>query len=199
MLLLLRKADLVQELLRMGADLRAENDRKATALMFAAEYGQPAVVQLLQEAYGQPAVTADELLRSAKLAAHEEEFTEQPGSQHAAAFTRLAKELHRLYPTSVQQLFQDPNPVPVAAAIAALLHGWASDTSSIDSQRAAVCEQQQDVARERKAAQQLLLSMACMRKFPQQGHVQGVDETGCSRKRPRRDYSAASPGHCCCF
>jgi ankyrin repeat protein len=179
--------NLVEELLRMGADLRAENSRGNTALAVAAEYGQAAVVELLLEVRGQPQVTSWDLARAAKLPARDELLVQQPTSQHVAVFTRLVKELHRWYPANVQLLFQDPNPVPAVAAMAALLDGWASDVSGIDAQRAAVRAQEQDVGHEKKAVQQLLLSMACAKRFAPHELLQGVDGGGGSRKRPRPD------------
>jgi hypothetical protein len=137
------------------------------ALAYAADGGHAPVVQCLLEVWGQPAVTAAALVHAAKLAA---------GRLHKAAYAVLAKELQRLYPAESYQQFEGQYPVLMAFAFAAVIPQWVSEVSSVDERQAALHQHELDVAREKKAAQSLLLSMACMAKNGHQGSGDVADE-----------------------
>jgi hypothetical protein len=72
----------------------------------------------------------------------------------------LPKELQKLYPAELHQLFEGEDPVPAAAAVAAVLAAGASDVSSMDEQRAVVCAREAAVASEKHALQQLVVHVA---------------------------------------
>jgi hypothetical protein len=80
------------------------------------------------------------------------------------AFAWLAKELRKLDPAELQLLFEGEDPVPAADALEAVMDSWASDASSVDEQRAAVCEREKAVAKEQQALQQLVVHIAGMAK-----------------------------------
>jgi hypothetical protein len=170
------KTDLVQQLLRMGADPRLQDVHGETALDYAASVGRLDFVQIMLEAWGQPAATSGDLVRAAKLAmmAHNEPtfwIYQQQDRQPMVTFVRLAKELHKLYPEDLQELFVFPPPVPAGAAVAALLDSRASDVSGMQWQRAALRKQEEDVAKEEMRVQQLLLAVASMRQRSQRETV----------------------------
>jgi ankyrin repeat protein len=119
----------VQLLLRKGANPQLRSVDNKTALHAAADAGCADVVRLLLEAWGEPQIPAADLVAAAKAAAFE---------GHMAAFAWLAKELQRLYPAELHQLFEGNTRVSGITAAAAVLDAWASDTSSLDEQRAAV-------------------------------------------------------------
>jgi hypothetical protein len=174
--------EVMQLLLRKGANPRLRTHRGKTALVIAARKGHVGLVQLLLEAWGQPEVTAAELAKAAKAAASTH------GVHHMAAFARLAKELHRLDPAELQQLFQGQQRVPLDEALAAVLDGWASDVSSIDEQLAALRRREEDLAVEKAGVQQLIVRMAGMAVHAQQGHadMETYDMEACSADWPWR-------------
>jgi hypothetical protein len=112
-------------------------------------------VQQLLEAWGETQVPAADLVEAAKEAA---------AGGHMATLAVLIKELRRLYPDQLHQLFEVEDPVSAVDAAAALTDAWAADVSSIDEQRAAVRRREEDVASERQAVQHLIVGMACMAK-----------------------------------
>jgi hypothetical protein len=87
---------------------------------------------------------------------------------HTATVALLARELRKLYPSELQQLYEDENPLPPAAALTAVLNAWAADISSLDEQRAAVCKQEADVGMKQAVLQQLVVGVAGMAKLAQQ-------------------------------
>jgi ankyrin repeat protein len=161
--------EVVQQLLRRRANPQLRNEDGHTAVWAAAFMGYEGIVQLLLEAWGQPEIPAADLVAAAKVAA---------GNKHATAFARLAKELRRLYPAEVQQLFEGENSVSAVRAAKAVLDAWASDVSSLDEQRAAVRKKEADVAEERQALQQLMVGMAGMAKQAQQDLAKLSQQSG---------------------
>jgi hypothetical protein len=153
------RLDVTALLLRRGADLRLRDDVFCMPLFFAAQEGCTALLQLLLEAWGQPEVPAADLVAAAKAAAFR---------QHMAALAQLVKELQRLHPSELPQLFEGAEPVSPAQAAAALADAWASDVSSLDKQRAAVRRWEEDVAQEKAAVQHLIVGMASVAKAAQE-------------------------------
>jgi ankyrin repeat protein len=154
--------EMAKLLLRMGANPQLRDALGRTALQAAAWAGSTDIVQLLLKSWGEPEVTAVDLVQAAKLAVRK-------GRMEALA--RLAKELQRLYPAELRQLFEGEHPVSATAAAAATLDAWASDVSSLDEQRAAVRRREEDVASEKAAVQQLIVGMAGVAKHAQQRHA----------------------------
>jgi hypothetical protein len=77
--------------------------------------------------------------------------------QKMATMVQLIRELHKLYPRELQQLFVGGHPVPAAPALAAVLEAW---ISSLDELRAGIFETEDDVQIEKGAVQQLLVQVA---------------------------------------
>lgn len=128
------RLDVVTLLLRWRANPQLRTDSDHIALYQAANAGHKAAMQLLLEAWGQPGVPAFDLVEAAKAAAH---------NKHMAASVQLSKELHRLWPEEMPQLFERMNPVSGPQAVAALANGWNMEGSSLDEEAAAV---QQEMA-----------------------------------------------------
>lgn len=145
-------------LLAASANVNPPDSYGWTPLHVAAARGHLGVVQLLLEAWGM-SVPAVDLVGAVKTAAFN-------GCQKSLAL--LIKELWKLHPAELQQLFEGEYRVPVADTLAAVLDAWASDVSSKDERWATVREQEEDAAREKRAVQQLLVGVAGMAKAAQQ-------------------------------
>jgi ankyrin repeat protein len=146
----------VQLLLRLGANPQVRNAFDKTALHAAAKSSHVGIVQLLLEAWGQPQITADDLATAAQGAAYPTSIC----NLARPPFAWLAKELRRLYPAELHQVFEGQQAVPPARALAVVLNAWASDVSSLDEQRAAVRVREEAVARETAAMQQVVVAIA---------------------------------------
>jgi hypothetical protein len=146
----------VQVLLTSGANPQLLNASHTTTLaVTAALCGHKGIVSLLLQACGQPQVTADDLMIAARIAVTQ---------QHMDTAARLFKELQKLYPADLQQLFEGPDSATFAAAV---LHAWALDVNSFEEQQAAVSKREEDVLMEKRGVQQLIVSVAGMTKHAQ--------------------------------
>jgi hypothetical protein len=116
------------------------------------------VVEVLLEAWGQPPPTAAALVKAAQLAASTS--VRRRPRQSKAAFARLALELQKLYPAEVPQLLGELPAAVYPTATAAVLELCAGALGSI-------AQQKQDVAQEKAAVPELLLSVAGMAKSAQ--------------------------------
>jgi hypothetical protein len=154
------QADVLQLLLLNGADLQMRDVEGNTALWFAAAEGRTDVVQLLLEAWSELEVPAADLILGVKAAAL---------GPHLSTAARLLRELQRLHPANMDQVFEGVDPISAADAAAALAAAWATDVSSLDEQRAAVHKREKDVASEKQAVQHLNVGMAGMAKHQAQG------------------------------
>jgi hypothetical protein len=147
--------EMVQLLLRHGANPQLREFRGRTPLYLAAQWGQKDVVRVLLAAWGKPQISSHDLLSAVKVALR----------YHSAApwpmFAVLAKELQKLYPAEVQQLLEDTSelqaPVTAAEALAAALDEWASASKE---QRVAMRKEQQNLDLQKQAVQQLVVGVA---------------------------------------
>jgi ankyrin repeat protein len=153
--------EVVQQLLRKGANPRVRDVHGETALQTAACSWRTDIVQLLLEAWGQPQITADDLVAAAQEAC----------SQRFATFACLAKELWKLYPAKLPRLDLGRLPALNSQAVAAALDARASDVSGRDEQQAALRNREQAVESEKAAVQQLLVAVAGMARSAQQHHA----------------------------
>jgi hypothetical protein len=160
---------LVQLLLSKGANPQLCNSQNCTALHTAAQraYSEDNrdIVRLLLDALVQPRITVTDLVKAAQAAAH---------NVHTPSFALLVKELHKLYPGHMPQLFQAYSPVSAPDAVEAALKEWASDVSSMDGQRAAIQKRKEAVASERTNVQHMLVAVAGMAKCAEQDPSKSV-------------------------
>jgi hypothetical protein len=145
----------LQLLLQHGADPQLQDADGDPALYYAACDGHLGVVKLLLEACGDPRVSAADLAAAAKTAARNE---------HMPTAAQLIKQLRKLHPADLHQLFEGEDPVNALQPAAALVDEWTSDASSIESREAAVCRREKEVSAQTAAVQQLILGMAGMAK-----------------------------------
>jgi hypothetical protein len=160
--------DVVQLLLRKGANPRLRVPGFSSCLQEAARSGHSDVVQLLLESWGQPQITVGDLVDAAKVVSW---------SRHKSTFTLLARELRKLYPAQVHQLFEFWSPFRPAAAVAAMLDAWASDVRSLDEQWAAVRKRKEAVASEQQVVQQLIVAVAGVAKDHAVAQQQDLDDS----------------------
>jgi cysteine sulfinate desulfinase/cysteine desulfurase-like protein len=127
----------------------------------------------LLEAWGQHQIPAAELIADAKSAAgHLKIYPRR------AVSALLAKELQKLFPDKLRQLFVGYNCVPGAAAVAAAFEECAADVSSLDEQRAAVRKREEAVASEQQALQQLVVAVAGLAQQQPPAEGPAENETG---------------------
>jgi ankyrin repeat protein len=185
------RLQVVQLLLRHGADPRRRPTGGCAMLAVAADHSDVGILQLLLEAWGQPEVPAGDLVRAVRRAFY---------SEHLAAFARLRK----LYPAKLPQLFERPyvvmrHHISVSRAVTAVLSARASDVSSLGKQQAAVRQREEAVANEKAEVQRLVVQIACMAKSIQQPEGVGVgtcvtQEPHNKRQRLHDSASASASG-----
>jgi alkanesulfonate monooxygenase SsuD/methylene tetrahydromethanopterin reductase-like flavin-dependent oxidoreductase (luciferase family) len=76
-----------------------------------------------------------------------------------ATCAQLIKELQRLWPAQLPQLFTGANPVSAPQAAAALADGWVVEGSSFDKERAAVRLDREAVRKEKSVVQQMCVGV----------------------------------------